>query len=135
LAIVGGLHALLCRMNEILVNIASGLANMVSEATGIGVSRLVRRRHTYAFRADPGGTAEKGCGEAEVAALSMDKPPPTNKGRKIAVLVGNGTNELALMAHQLSAASAMGDIVHCRLGAASPVLCRSCPGTIVALRT
>jgi catalase len=90
-------------MNEILVNIHKDLAAMVSEATGIAVSPA--GSPDAPTPPTPPGPLRKDVDKLRSPALSKDKPSPTIKGRKVAVLVGDGvdTGEVEAMLESLSA--------------------------------
>ena len=104
-------------MNEILVNIAPDLAKMVSEATGIAVAPAGTREAPTPSAPTPAGPL-KDASKLRSPALSMDKPPPTIKGRKIAVLVGDGvdTDEVEAMLEDLAAAELLGETIGPRAG-------------------
>ena len=80
-------------MNEILVNINAELAEMVAEATGIVVAPAGTAESPTPSAPTPSGPLRQDADELVSPALSMDKPPPLSKGRKIAVLVGDGVDE------------------------------------------
>ena len=77
-------------MNEVLINIDEGLAGMVSEATGIPVKRAGTSEAPTPSAPTPSGPLRRDAKKLKSPALSMDKPPPTIKGRKVAILVGEG---------------------------------------------
>ncbi len=79
-------------MNEILVNIDKDLASMVSEATGIAVSPAGTPQAPTPSAPTPAGPLHKDAARLTSPALSMDKPPPSIKGRKVAVLVADGVD-------------------------------------------
>jgi catalase len=79
-------------MNEILVNIDRSLASKVSEATGIPVNPAGTPEAPTPSAPTPAGPLNKDAGKLRSPALSMDKPPPAIKGRKVAVLVGDGVD-------------------------------------------
>ena len=105
-------------MNEILVNIHPDLANMVSEATGIAVNPAGTRDAPTPSAPTPAGPL-KDASKLKSPALSMDKPPPTIKGRKIAVLVGDGvdTAEIEAMLESLTGAELLAELIGPRAGA------------------
>ena len=105
-------------MNEILVNIHKDLANLVSEATGIAVSPAGTPDAPTPSAPTPSGPLRKDADKLKSPALSMDKPAPTIKGRKIAVLVGDGidTGEVEAMLDALSAAELVPEIIGPRAG-------------------
>ncbi|MPZ34921.1 MAG: catalase [Rhodospirillales bacterium] len=105
-------------MNEILVNIHPDLANMVSEATGIAVNPAGTREAPTPSAPTPAGPL-KDASKLKSPALSMDKPPPTIKGRKIAVLVGDGidTAEVEAMLESLTGVELLTETIGPRAGA------------------
>jgi catalase len=94
-------------MNEILVNINKDLAAMVSEATGIPVKPAGTPEAPTPSAPTPSGPLRKDAAQLKSPALSMDKaPPPASlKGRKVAILVGNGVDAKEVQA----ALAALGD--------------------------
>ena len=105
-------------MNEILVNIHKDLADMVSEATGIAVSPAGTPEAPTPSAPTPAGPLRKDADKLKSPALSMDKPAPTIKGRKIAVLVGDGvdTGEVEAMLEALAAAELVPETIGPRAG-------------------
>jgi catalase len=85
-------------MNEILVNIHQELASMVSEATGIAVNPAGTADAPTPSAPTPAGPLREDAGKLKSPALSMDKPPPSIKGRKIAILVGDGADAAEVQA-------------------------------------
>ncbi|CAN5908919.1 catalase HPII [soil metagenome] len=81
-------------MNEILVNINPDLAKLVSGATGIAVAPAGTPDAPTPSAPTPSGPLNKGAAKLSSPALSQDKTPPpmSMKGRKVAVLVGDGVN-------------------------------------------
>jgi catalase len=80
-------------MNEILVNIATELAEMVSEATGIPIQPHGTPEKPTPSAPTPSGPLNPDAGKLSSPALSMDRPPNLIKGRRIAVLVGEGVED------------------------------------------
>jgi len=107
-------------MNEILVNIDADLATMVSEATGIAVRPAGTREAPTPSAPTPAGPL-KDARKLKSPALSMDKPPPTIKGRKIAVLVGDGvdSDEVEAMLETLTGAELLAETIGPRAGTVS----------------
>jgi catalase len=105
-------------MNEILVNIDPDLAAMVSEATGIAIAPAGTREAPTPSAPTPAGPL-KDARSLKSAALSMDKPPPTIKGRKVAVLVGDGvdTAEVEAILAGLADAELLAETIGPRAGA------------------
>ena len=80
-------------MNEILVNIAAELAETVSGATGIEIAPAGTPEAPTPSAPTPSGPLKPNAASLKSPALSMDKPPPTIKGRKIAILGGDGVDD------------------------------------------
>ena len=91
---------------------------MVSEATGIAVSPAGTPEAPTPSAPTPAGPLRKDAGKLRSPALSMDKPAPTIKGRKVAVLVGDGvdTGEVEAMLESLSAAELVPETIGPRAG-------------------
>jgi catalase len=85
-------------MNEILVNIHPDLADLVSDATGIPVEPAGTPEAPTPSAPTPSGPLNEAARGLVSPALSMDKPPPTIKGRKIALLVGETVEESEVLA-------------------------------------
>ncbi len=75
-------------MNEILVNIDKDLASMVSEATGITVKPAGTSQSPTPSAPTPSGPLRRNAKNLSSPALSMNKAPPTARGRKVAILLG-----------------------------------------------
>ena len=105
-------------MNEILVNIHKDLAAMVSEATGIAMSPAGTPEAPTPSAPTPAGPLRKDADKLRSPALSMDKPAPTIKGRKVAVLLADGvdTGEVEAMLEALSAAELVPETIGPRAG-------------------
>jgi len=105
-------------MNEILVNIHKDLATQVSEATGITVKPAGTPEAPTPSAPTPAGPLRKDAEKLRSPALSMDKPPPTIKGRKVAVLLGDGvdTGEVEALLKALSAADLVPETIGPRAG-------------------
>jgi catalase len=99
-------------MNEILVNIAPDLASMVSEATGIVVHPAGTPEAPTPSAPTPAGPL-KDASKLKSSALSMDRSPPTIKGRKVAVLVEDGidTGELETVLESLADAELLAETI------------------------
>jgi catalase len=83
-----GMHV----MNELLVNVADELARKVSTQTGIAVAPVGTPDNPTPSAPDPSGPIKPAAKKLRSPALSMDKPAPTIKGRKIALLAGEGVD-------------------------------------------
>jgi len=79
-------------MNELLCNISPQLAQMVSGQTGIEVAPAGSPQAPTPSAPSPSGPLNRKAGELRSPTLSMDRPPPMVRGRKIAILVGNGVD-------------------------------------------
>ena len=79
-------------MNEILVNIASELAQKVSAQTGIAVSPAGTPGKPTPSAPTPSGPLRKDLAGERSPALSLDKPCKMLAGRKVAILAGEGAN-------------------------------------------
>jgi catalase len=79
-------------MNELLVNVADGLAQRVSAQTGIAVARIGTPEAPTPSAPDPSGPLRPQAKDDASPALSLDKPAPLIKGRKIALLAGDGVD-------------------------------------------
>ena len=79
-------------MNELLVNIADALAEAVSTQTGIKVAPLGTPKKPTPSAPTPSGPLRPGAKDLSSPALSQDKPSLTIKGRKIALLGGEGVD-------------------------------------------
>ena len=86
-------------LDNLLINISPKLAHAVAENIGLTVKAQPRVKYPPAEKVSP--------------ALSMDHPLPTIKGRKVAILVGAGSDAAAVTAVQaaLKAEGAMSEIV------------------------
>lgn len=85
-------------MNEILCNISDELASMVSAQTGIEVKPSGTPDAPTPSAPTPSGPLKPEAGSLRSPALSMDKPPPLVKGRKIAILLGDGIDSAEVTA-------------------------------------
>src|ERR1700722_5956003 len=77
-------------MNELLVNVADELAQLVSAQTGIAVAPMGTPKAPTPSAPDPAGPLRPEPRDAMSPALSLDKPAKAIKGRKIALLAGDG---------------------------------------------
>jgi len=87
-------------MNELLVNIADALAEAVSVQTGIKVAPVGTPENPTPSAPTPSGPLRLAAKELSSPALSQDKPGTTIKGRKIAILGGEGIDAKQLKAVQ-----------------------------------
>jgi catalase len=79
-------------MNELLVNIADALAEAVSSQTGIKIAPFGTPKNPTPSAPTPSGPLRPEAKDLSSPALSQDKPGDTIKGRKVAVLGGDGVN-------------------------------------------
>jgi len=79
-------------MNELLCNVSPELADMVSAQTGIDVAPAGTPAAPTPSAPTPSGPLNPKAAELRSPALSMDKAPPLVRGRKIAILVGDGVD-------------------------------------------
>ncbi|HVJ41875.1 MAG TPA: catalase [Dongiaceae bacterium] len=87
-------------MNEILVNISADLAQGVSTRTGIPVDPVGDAKNPTPSAPTPAGPLNPKAKGLVSPALSMDKPAPTAKGAKVALLGGEGSDGKQLKALQ-----------------------------------
>ena len=85
-------------MNELLVNIHPELAALVSAATGIAVEPAGTSDNPTPSAPTPSGPLKRDAARLKSPALSMDKPAPTVKGRKVGILIGYGAEAVELNA-------------------------------------
>lgn len=79
-------------MNELLCNISEELAQLVSAATGIPLAPAGTPEAPTPSAPTPSGPLKPDAAILQSPALSMDRPPPLVKGRKIAILTADGAN-------------------------------------------
>jgi catalase len=79
-------------MNELLVNIAASLAEVVSLQTGIKIAPIGTPKNPTPSAPTPSGPLRAKAKDLSSPALSQDKPGDSIKGRKIAFLGGEGTD-------------------------------------------
>jgi len=105
-------------MNELLVNIADALAKQVSDQTGIAVARIGTPRYPTPSAPTPSGPLKQEARNLRSPALSMDKPGDTIKGRRIAILGGDGVDarQLKAIVDRLTAEGAVGELVAAHAG-------------------
>src|SRR6202045_3177205 len=96
-------------MNELLVNIADALAKAVSAQTGIKLAPVGTREKPTPSAPSPSGPLRPQTKNLSSPALSQDKPGNTIKGRKIAMLGGDGVdaNQLTAVKDSLTAREAV----------------------------
>jgi len=105
-------------MNEIVVNISGDLAAMVSDLTGIAVKPAGTPKNPTPSAPDPSGPLKPSAKTLTAEALSQDKPCDSIKGRKIAVLGGDGVDaaQLAAIKARLDAEGALMELIAPRAG-------------------
>ncbi|MGQ3298827.1 catalase [Reyranella sp.] len=106
-------------MNELLCNIAPQLADMVSGATGIEVAPAGTPDAPTPSAPTPSGPLNPKAAELHSPALSMDKAPPMVRGRKIAILVGDGVDSALIktMVAELTKAGQVPELIGPTAGA------------------
>jgi catalase len=106
-------------MNELLVNIAAPMAEAVSAQTGIKIAPVGTPQNPTPSAPTPSGPLRPGAKDLSSPALSQDKPGDTIKGRKIAVLGGDGINagQLKMIRDYLMAQEAVGELIAPHAGA------------------
>ena len=85
-------------MNELLVNIADALAAAVSAQTGIEIAPVGTPENPTPSAPTPSGPLRPEAKDLSSPALSQDKPGDTMRGRKIAILGGDGIDAKQLKA-------------------------------------
>jgi catalase len=85
-------------MNELLVNIADSLAGAVSAQTGIKVAPVGTPKKPTPSAPTPSGPLRPEAKSLSSPALSQDRPGDTIKGRRIALLGGEGVDAKQLKA-------------------------------------
>jgi catalase len=85
-------------MNELLVNIADALAASVSTQTGIAIAPVGTPENPTPSAPTPSGPLRPGAKDLASPALSQEKPSDTIKGRKVAILGGDGIDAKQLQA-------------------------------------
>ena len=105
-------------MNEILVNIADALASAVSAQTGIQIKPVGNARNPTPSAPTPAGPLRKDAKNLSSPALSQDKPGDTIKGRKIALLGGDGVDagHLKAVKDELTAQQALPELIAAHAG-------------------
>lgn len=105
-------------LNEILVNIADELAQGVSSRTGIPIDPVGDAKNPTPSAPTPSGPLNPKAKKLRSPALSMDKPVPTAKGAKIALLGGEGSDakQLKAVQLQLAAAGVLGEFIASHAG-------------------
>ena len=92
-------------MNEILVNIHGELAEKVSAQTGIVIARVGTPEKPTPSAPTPAGPLNKKAAQLRSPALSMDRPAPLVKGKRIALLTAPGVSGKQLLSVQQSLAA------------------------------
>jgi catalase len=100
-------------MNELLVNIADALAQAVSAQTGIKIAPVGTPQNPTPSAPTPSGPLRPQAKDLSSAALSQDKPGDTIKGRKIAILGGEGVDakQLKAVKQALAAQEALVELI------------------------
>jgi catalase len=105
-------------MNEILVNIADPLAEAVSAQTGIKVAPIGTAKNPTPSAPTPSGPLNPKAKGLSSPALSQDRPGDTIKGRKIALLGGDGVDakQLKAVKQKLEAEEAVVELIAAHAG-------------------
>jgi catalase len=105
-------------MNELLVNIADALVEAVSAQTGIEIAPVGDPKHPTPSAPTPSGPLRPEAKDLSSPALSQDKPGDTIKGRKIAILGGDGIDakQLAAVKDALTAQEAIVELIAAHAG-------------------
>jgi catalase len=100
-------------MNEIVVNISDDLARMVSQRTGIAVKPAGTPENPTPSAPDPSGPLKPSAKNLTDSQLSQDKPSDSIKGRKVAVLGGDGIDaeQLAAIKARLEVEGALMELI------------------------
>jgi catalase len=105
-------------MNELLVNVASELAEAVSAQTGIAIAPMGTPRAPTPSAPDPSGPLRPAAKDSSSPTLSLDKRTPAVKGRKIALLAGKGVeaDQLTSVKKALLAAGCVVELIAAHAG-------------------
>jgi catalase len=105
-------------MNELLVNIADALAEAVSTQTGIQIAPVGTPKNPTPSAPTPSGPLRPEAKDLSSPALSQDKPGDTIKGRKIAILGGDGVDakQLEAVKDALMAQEALVELIAAHAG-------------------
>jgi catalase len=105
-------------MNELLVNIADALAEAVSAQTGIQIAPVGDPENPTPSAPTPSGPLRPKAKDLSSSAPSQDKPGNTIKGRKIAVLGGDGVDakQLEAVKDALMAQEALVELIAAHAG-------------------
>ncbi len=105
-------------MNELLVNIAETLAAAVSAQTGIAIAPVGTPENPTPSAPTPSGPLRPEAKDLSSPALSQDKPGDTIKGRKIAILGGDGIDarQLQTVKDALMAEEALVELIAAHAG-------------------
>jgi catalase len=105
-------------LNELLVNIAKPLAEAVSAQTGIKIAPVGDAKNPTPSAPTPSGPLRKDAKDLSSPALSMDKPADSIKGRRVAILGGDGMDaaDLKAIKDALTAEEALGELIAAHAG-------------------
>ena len=105
-------------MNEIVVNISDELAKMVADLTGIAIKPAGTPQNPTPSAPDPSGPLKPSAKTLKAEGLSQDKPAASIKGRKVAVLAGEGVDaaQLAAIKARLESEEALMELIAPRAG-------------------
>ncbi len=107
-------------LNELLVNIAEPLAAAVSAQTGIAIAPVGTRKNPTPSAPSPAGPL-KDASDLSSPALSQDRPGDSIKGRRIALLGGEGVDakQLKAVKDALMAEDAVVELIAAHAGTVS----------------
>jgi catalase len=105
-------------MNELLVNVAPDFAEAISMQTGITIAPHGKGGTPTPSAPTPSTPPSKELAEKRSPALSMDVPCKDIRGRKIAILAGEGlaAAQLAALQQTLDQEEALGEVIAARAG-------------------
>ena len=105
-------------MNELLVNVADTLAEAVSVQTGIAIAPVGTPKNPTPSAPTPSGPLRKNAKDLTSPALSMDKLAENIKGRRIAILGGDGVSadHLKAINNILVAEEGVGELIAAHAG-------------------
>ena len=108
-------------LNELVVNIADDLATAVAAQTGIKLARVGTAAKPTPSAPNPSGPLKPNAKTLKSPALSQDKVGDTIKGRKIAILAGEGVdaNQLQAIRVAVSAKGALSELIAAHAGTVS----------------
>lgn len=105
-------------LNELIVNIDDTLAQAVSEQTGIPIAPVGTPKRPTPSAPTPSGPLRPEAKTMKSPALIQDRPGDSIKGRKIAILGGDGVDadDLKLIRDRLAAEGALSELIASHAG-------------------